>query len=182
MTPEVRGSKDSINGYASIPFAVVEPIRSKEDVEQTLSLLASRHDRPFVRFLPNVSVLMVSGTDLTYSLIANRGYKYNNNFAFESMAREEDKDELIALPGVIGSYPELIFDLPIGKIEDFLGQLYAIKTLEDWKKVKLAWSVRRTSKDFWPTVDRLTARNAEQAGVHAGVLDLSRYDIADEVF
>jgi len=82
---------------------------------------------------------------------------------------------LTMVPGVIGSYPNFIFDVPLTDIETFAGALAGVTNAAQLEAVAQSWGVRRTRPDFWAVFHDLSAYIEQTDPIQAGLLDLSRY-------
>ena len=134
---------------------------------------------PAIKLLPEIVVLRVSapsGERLMYSLVHNRAH---SNVAFllgEDGRLEPEKDTLTILPGVLGSYPNFIFDVPIADIEAFATTLAAVTDAAQLEGVVQTWGVRRTRPDFWTVFHDLTRYGEQTDPIEAGLFDLGRYE------
>jgi hypothetical protein len=147
-------------------------------VEAQLQTLASVH-APFVRFLPEVTLLRVNASgdsaDLVYSIIHDRAHK-NVAFMFGEQDRLiPDEDNLTILPGYYGSYPNFFFDVPMESVPDFARNLRDVSGDAGFTAFVEQWGVRRSSVNFWETADWLQEDFAARQPVQAGLLDLNRY-------
>lgn len=137
---------------------------------------------PAIQKLPELSLLRVTladGQRRVYSLIRNR---FHTNVAFitgEDGRLEPTKDSLTVLPGVIGSYPNFVFDVREADLADFVRRLRAIDDGKDsdaaFTALVLTWGVRRTHPQFWAVLHDLQDWVRETTPLEAGVLDINRY-------
>lgn len=149
--------------------------------DRTLSALtavpASR--LPAARFLPDVTFLRVpndKGERTIYSLIRDRDH---SNVAFmmgESLRYQPDQDQLTLYPGVIGSYPNFMFDVPASQVTEFSDRLQAARNEEDVTRIIETWGIRRTHPRFWEVLHDITAWHREQDPQQAGIFDINRYE------
>lgn len=146
-------------------------------VSQTLRKIADQTG-DWVRYLPDVSVLMIEREDAEidiYSLVHDKAHK-NVAFLFDEDARREPEfDVLTVMPGLIGSYPNFFFKVAQSDMDSFIDALKSIRTQADWLDVVSVFGVRRTSPDFWASSDRINAALLKQKPIQAGILDLNRY-------
>jgi hypothetical protein len=181
----VTGPPDPLNGHPPAGFDETVPIADRAGFEQALPMVTSRNDIPFARYLPNTSVVLLrspGGELMLYTLVANRGYKFNNNFALEAVARDRALDTMVALPGVIGNYPELFLEVPVEHSREFLGELAAVDSDGSWRDFREHYGVHRGSPRFWSIYDEVSAWNAADLVFESGVLDLSHYDVAERAY
>lgn len=111
-----------------------------------------------------------------YSIILNRVY-LNVSFMFlESQYRAPQEDSLTIVRGQVGSYPNLLLEVPAAKTAAFVEQIQALKAGDDsWRKFVDAWGVRRRSPEFWTQFDWFNAQQRSEEPIEGGVLDLNRY-------
>ena len=134
---------------------------------------------PVIKLLPEMVVLRVTaagGEHLMYSLIHNRAH---SNVAFllgEDRRLLPEQDTLTILPGVVGGYPNFIFDVPLGDLETFVARLAAVTDDTQLEAVVQDWGVRRTRADFWEVFHDLTTYMERTDPVEAGLFDLGRYE------
>lgn len=128
--------------------------------------------------LPEMTFLRVKNEQnerTVYSIIRNRAHS-NVAFIFgESLRHQPEKDTLTIYPGIAGSYPNFIFDVPNTQIADFAEQLKSANNAERFEELVKQWGVRRTHPDFWEILHDLTAWHQEQQPLEAGVFDINRY-------
>lgn len=150
---------------------------SADSSSQALRRLASQTG-PWVKFLPDLSVLVVErtdgGTDL-FSLAHDKAH-YNVAFLFDEAARRNPQaDVLTILPGLFASYPNFFFKVPQDQLGAFTDAMKTVRSQNDWLEFVAAYGLRRTSPDFWTTSDRVNAMFLAQDPIQAGILDLNRY-------
>ncbi|MCH8545014.1 MAG: fatty acid cis/trans isomerase [Alcanivorax sp.] len=149
--------------------------------DRELSHLASvrASHMPGIKHLPEVSFLRVTGDDgerTVYSLVRNRAH---TNVAFmlgEERRYEPDQDYLVVYPGIIGSYPNFMFDVAANEVEQFSRHLGAAEKDDDFLGVVAHWGVRRTHPDFWDILHDFTAWQAEHQPLQAGIFDINRFE------
>lgn len=128
--------------------------------------------------LPEMTFLRVKNEQserTVYSIIRNRAHS-NVAFIFgESLRHQPEKDTLTIYPGIAGSYPNFIFDVPNTQIADFAEQLKSANNAGRFEELVKQWGVRRTHPEFWEILHDLTAWHQEQQPLEAGVFDINRY-------
>ncbi|MGB7933141.1 MAG: fatty acid cis/trans isomerase [Gammaproteobacteria bacterium] len=154
--------------------------RQADAALQTLtSTPASRRSMHFVDFMPDVAFLRIStgrpSEDLAYTLIRNKAH---TNVAFmlaEEKRRKPGKDTLTAYRGLLGSYPNFLFNVPLSEIGTFASALRAANTREQFLAVIDSYGLSRTHPQVWENfhwfVDFMRRRHPIQAGVY----DLNRF-------
>lgn len=152
-----------------------------QQADQTLSTLTSIDAKqlPGILQLPEVSFLRVSnqqGERTVYSIVRNRAHS-NVAFIFgESLRRQPEQDYLTVFPGITGSYPNFIFDVPAEQLAEFSRKLSRAESVKAFESIVVQWGVRRTHPDFWQILHDFSAWHAEQAPLEAGIFDVNRYE------
>lgn len=152
-----------------------------KDVEQSLSRLVSRPAAGLkvIEQLPEASLLRIDdghGHREVYSLLRNRAH---SNVAFllgEAYRYQPGLDTLTIYPGVLGSYPNFMFNIPAAEVPDFVEAMTAAKDAPALEKIVERWGIRRTHPQFWFYFHDMTRYIEETEPVEAGVLDMNRYE------
>ena len=86
------------------------------------------------------------------------------------------EDNLLAIDGLAGAYPNAIFALDAEKLPDFMNRVSTMNSNADLVKLTERYGVRRTDPRFWPTSDAIHAAWRRVAPREAAILDYSRLD------
>ena len=132
---------------------------------------------PAIKWLPEVTLLRIENGEQrqVYSLIHNRDH---SNVAFllgESLRLRPDNDTLTVLPGVVGSYPNFIFNVKQQQLPDFMTALITLQEPEDIHELADQFGIRRTHPDFWFYFHDMHHYLQETTPLEAGLLDMNRY-------
>lgn len=132
---------------------------------------------PVIQWLPEVTLLRIeNGEDRhVYSLIHNRDH---TNVAFmlgENLRLRPANDTLTVLPGVIGSYPNFIFNVTQEELPGFITALVTMKRAEDIHTLADQFGIRRTHPRFWFYFHDMHRYLQETTPLEAGILDMNRY-------
>ncbi len=149
--------------------------------EQLLSRLASRPAAglPVINFLPEASLLRVEFSDGSreiYSLLRNRAH---SNVAFlmgESLRYQPGLDTLTIYPEVLSSYPNFMFSVAAGELDDFVWAMQKISTREDFDVLVDRWGIRRTHPQLWEHFHDLSRHIGESQPLERALLDMNRYE------
>ncbi len=152
-----------------------------QDAEQSLSRLTPlpAGAAPFILQLPEVTMLRVElpdGSRKVYSLLRNRAH---TNVAFmlgESLRYEPEEDSLTVAPGVLGSYPNFLFNLKSAEVAQFVDSLLQVNDQTGFRQLVERWGVRRTHPQFWTYFNDLSQYIQDTDPIQAGVLDMNRFE------
>lgn len=152
-----------------------------QQADKALSEIAARPAAEVVgiRQLPEVTFLRVKhgkNERTIYTLLRNRAHS-NVAFMFgEKLRYQPEKDRLTVYPGITGSYPNFIFDVPASQIEQFVALLGNAEKARDFEQVVQTWGIRRTHLQFWEILHDITAWQKAHQPLLAGVFDINRYE------
>ncbi len=177
------GPADVLNRCTQPPCKRAGASAAERQVEASLQALAAQpaslDSMRFVDFMPDVSFLRVStgdpDRDLAYTLVRNKAH---TNVAFlldEEKRREPDKDTLTLYPGLLGSYPNFMFDVPLHRIEAFSAALHAVQTREQFMQVVETYGLSRTHPQIWSNFHWFVDYMRRTRPVEAGIYDMNRY-------
>jgi hypothetical protein len=177
------GPPDVLNRCQDPPCHSKDANPARQRIETSLQTLASRpaadSGMQFVSFMPDEAFLRVSTgvdeQDYAYTLIRNKAHS-NVAFMFaESDRRERTKDTLTVYPGLLGSYPNFMFHVPLERIEAFTAALHAAQTPAQFNALVDEFGLRRTNPDIWANFQWFVDYMRQTRPLEAGVYDLSRY-------
>ena len=93
----------------------------------------------------------------------------------EEKRREPDKDTLTVYGGLLGSYPNFMFNVPLHRIEAFSAALNAVHTHEQFMEVVSSYGLSRTHPEIWSNFHWFVDYMRRTRPVEARVYDLNRY-------
>ena len=178
---DLNAAPDPINrcagAYCSRPG--IDP--ALRDAEQALSRLTSRPAAGLkvIGQLPEATMLRVetrSGHREVYSLLRNRAH---SNVAFmlgEAYRYQPGLDTLTIYPGVLGSYPNFMFNVPAEQVPEFVAAMEGARDAQGFEKIVDRWGIRRSHPQFWQYFHDLSTYIRETTPVEEGVLDMNRYE------
>lgn len=142
----------------------------------------SRPGTPFVAVLndhdANLAYLRLrlrNGQDLVFTGVVNR---WHDDIAFllgEERRLDPSKDYLEFIPGMIGSYPNMFFDVHQDDLDDLLRLLATFDGSPAHRAALARFAINRADDRFWDTYDWFQRRFDEDEPVKGGLLDLNRY-------
>ena len=184
----LAGPPDILNRCARKPCYSEGATADQRRIEASLQTLSSqpaaRTGMQFIDFMPDEVFLRVStpnpDKDFAYTLIRNKDHT-NVAFMFEeSERRNRAKDTLTVYPGLLGSYPNFMFHVPVQKIEAFTAALHAAQSQEQFLAVVDEYGLARSNPAIWENFQWFVDYTRRTEPLAAGVYDLSRYKkIAD---
>jgi hypothetical protein len=177
------GAKDVLNRCAQPPCYRTNASAAEREAEAKLQALASKpaslDGMRFVDFMPDASFLRVStgdpDQDLAYTLIRN---KMHTNVAFmldEEKRREPDKDTLTVYRGLLGSYPNFMFNVPFDKLGAFTTALQSVGKREQFMEVVRLYGLSRTHPQIWTHFHWFVEYLQRTSPLEAGIYDMNRY-------
>lgn len=164
----------------AMPSILLKPRTKFSDAHKMLMPLTKQDaaSLPIIKMLPDVSFLRIyddSGERQVYSILRDRAH---SNVAFmlaEELRYQPDKDRLTIYPGILGSYPNFIFNVHLDDIEDFSAALRSAETSEHFEDIIENWGIRRSHADFWTILHDFTSFLRETRPTQAGIFDINRY-------
>jgi hypothetical protein len=163
--------------YPSVPLKYEAP----EDYLQGFRAV-SRPGTPFVSLvnshganLAYMRIRLKSGKNIVATIVVNR---WHNNVAFllgEDKRMDSAKDNIEFIPGMIGSYPNLFFDIEQDDIPDFINLIQTYDAGDTSVRKLAKYGINRSDDRFWETYDWFQKRLDEDEPVWGGLLDLNRY-------
>ncbi|GAA3706323.1 fatty acid cis/trans isomerase [Oceanisphaera sediminis] len=151
----------------------------QQDIEYQLKRLTgvTAARLPAIQWLPEVTLLRIESGDQRqiYSLIHNRDH---TNVAFmlgENLRLRPENNTLTILPGVVGSYPNFIFNVKQEELPEFVTALITMKRAEDIHPLADRFGIRRTHPRFWFYFHDMHRYLQQTTPLEAGILDMNRY-------
>jgi hypothetical protein len=179
----LSGFPDTLNRCSEAPCFSKGANTSLRRIEASLQSLtstaASVDGMRFVDFMPDNAFLRVSSgggnEQFAYSLIRNKAHT-NVAFMFnEEKRREPTRDTLTIYQGLIGSYPNFMFDVPLDQIEDFVSKLHAVVSRDHFEQLAAQYGLMRSNPQIWSNFEWFIDYMRTTRPLEAGVYDLSRY-------
>jgi len=182
--PDHAGLPDTLNRCAQGTDCAAPGIGPRQaGVEAALRTLSSRPAADpgmrFVRYMPDVAFLRVTddagGDAFAYTLIRDKAHA-NVAFMFEEQdRRERDQDRLTIYRGLLGSYPNFMFQVPEKEMAEFTATLHGMSDSAGLDELVQRWGLMRTNPRIWENFQWFVDYTHRTAPLEAGVYDLSRY-------
>ena len=155
-------------------------------LETLTSKRAADNAMQFVDFMPDIAFVRIAtgrpSEDLAYTLIRNKAH---TNVAFmldEERRREPGKDTLSAYHGLLGSYPNFMFNVPLREIDAFTDALHAVRTPEQFLAVVNTYGLSRSHPQIWDNFHWFNDYMRRHLPIQAGIYDLNRYKKVSDLF
>ncbi|WLH70702.1 fatty acid cis/trans isomerase [Pseudomonas sp. FP2309] len=178
---DLNASPDPINRCAGAYCSRDGIDPALRDAEQALSRLTARPAAGLkvIEQLPEATMLRIEtagGKREIYSLLRNRAH---SNVAFllgEAYRYQPGLDTLTLYPGVLSSYPNFLFNVPVHDVPAFVSQMEQARDTNQFEAIVDRWGVRRSHPLFWQYFHDLSRYVRETTPVEEGVLDMNRYE------
>jgi len=177
------GPADILNRCPDAPCYSAGADAAQRRIEASLQTLSSRPaEQPgmhFIEYMPDEAFLRVTAGDQdegrAYTLIRNKAHT-NVAFMFnESKRRIPGQDTLTVYPGLLGSYINFMFSVPLDNIERFTAALHAVRTEADFAALVREFGLLRSNPAIWDNFHWFVDYMRRTRPLEAGVYDLSRY-------
>jgi hypothetical protein len=129
--------------------------------------------------LPELSfVTLVNnmGQHQVFTLIRNTGHSNISSLLLEDINLLPEEDYLTIVPGIIGSYPSVLFRINEFRLEQFVNQMSSLEDEDDYEKLLDQFGIRRTDQNFWQHSDELHEWFEKNQPLQSGLLDYNRLE------
>ena len=126
-----------------------------------------------------MSIIGLQGDDNQFeliSLIRNRAHSNVAQLLGEKERLLPKEQTLSVLRGVVGTYPNVFYQVKTSELGAFTTQLSNLKSQQDYSDLVARYGVRRSNKAFWPFADSVHAQYLRAEPVSAGLLDFNRLE------
>lgn len=123
-----------------------------------------------------VTLVNSSGQQQVFTLIRNTGHSNISSLLLENINLLPEEDYLTIVPGVIGSYPSVLFRVNEFRLQQFVDQLSSLKDDDDYEKLLDQFGIRRSDRNFWQHSDELHAWYKKHQPLQYGLLDYNRLE------
>lgn len=128
--------------------------------------------------LPQLSIVSVEkhGARKVFTMVHNIGHANVSTLLFEDKQILHDEDSISLVPGILGSYPNIFFDIAEEQLPAFVAAIEQLNTAADYTRLIDDFGIRRNSPRFWAYSDWLHDQLRAQSRIEVGVLDYNRYE------
>lgn len=132
----------------------------------------------FANLFPEISLVKVTGRDEKFfSLVRNREHMNISWILGEEYRLSPKEDTISVVPGFVGPYPNLMFEVPGSKLKSFVKMVQKMKSKEDFVSLIKRFGVGRSDKKFWRLFDEMNSNYVKLDPLEGGHLDLSKYEL-----
>lgn len=129
--------------------------------------------------MPELSLLTLvnnMGQQQVFTLIRNTGHSNISTLLLEDINLLPEEDYLTIVPGIVGSYPSVLFRVNEFRLQQFVDQISELEDEEDYAKLLNKFGIRRSDKNFWQHSDELHSWFEKQQPLQSGLLDYNRLE------
>jgi hypothetical protein len=128
--------------------------------------------------LPQTVFVEIHDTDTSrwVTILRNNAHLNITSMFKEYENRAPDEDTVSVVNGLLGSYPNALWRVPVSRLPQFTAALASIGNAADYERLVDEYGVRRTDPIFWKHSDALHAAWRREAPVEYGVLDFGRVE------
>jgi hypothetical protein len=153
--------------------------RIQAALQSLTSTPAMAEGMSFIDFMPDNAFLRItsknSDQQFAFALIRNKAHT-NVAFMFnEEKRRLPGEDTLTIYPGLIGSYPNFMFTVPLEQVEAFASELHAVGNRASFEAFIARYGLMRSDPAIWANFEWFIDYMRTTRPLEAGVYDLSRY-------
>ena len=111
-----------------------------------------------------------------FTLVHYRGYANVTSLFDEDKNRLPNEDDLTIIPGFVGSYPNIFWDVKSSELNNLVSRVETLSSEEDYHKLLDLYGVRRTSDKFWNLSDSAHDIFKKTSPIAAGLFDYNRLE------
>lgn len=156
------------------------PPEKTQDEMTLLGLTTRKHegDINFANFFPEISLIKVTGkNEKFFSLVRNREHENISWVLGEEYRLSPKEDTISVVPGIVGTYPSLMFEVPDVNLKAFVNTVKKIKSQKDFPVLIKKFGVSRKERKFWRLFDDMNSNYIKLDPLEGGHLDLTRYEL-----
>lgn len=130
-------------------------------------------------YLPEMSLVKVAseGDDsMLFTLLRNNAHSNVTSIFDEKKYLLPNENTVSVVKGVLGSYPNALFDIDMADVDTFVDKVLAMKSKNDYEKLVDDFGLRRTNPKFWQTSDDIHNLLRKDDITEYGVLDYNRLE------
>lgn len=129
--------------------------------------------------LPEISLLTLVnnlGQQQVFTLIRNSGHSNISSLLLEDLNLLPEEDYLTLVPGIVGSYPGVLFRVNEFRLQEFVDHMSNLEDEDDYAKLLDKYGIRRSDNNFWKHSDELHDWFNKNQPLQSGLLDYNRLE------
>lgn len=111
-----------------------------------------------------------------FTLLRHRSYTNIAQIFREEKRHRPEEDRLMIVPGWIGAYPNVIFEVERQRLPEFVQNVRLMASEQDYGRLLDQFGVRRTAPAFWEVSDHLYQAYLQADPIQGGLLDYNRLE------
>ena len=134
-------------------------------------------------WLPELSFVMVSKASpnarsglATLTIARDSGHTNVAHLFNEDDRRVKDEDALTVVPGFLGAYPNVLFEVPYEDLETFVDAVAKLDGEDAYRSLRARFGVLRASDGFWSFSDRMQEDHKRARPITSGLFDYNRLE------
>ena len=132
-----------------------------------------------LQYLPEQSLIRLqldNGQFELFSLVRNRAHSNVAHLVGEQKRLIPEEETLSVLQGVVGTYPNVFYQMKTTDLETFTTLLSKLNSQQDYAALVARYGIRRSNQGFWPLADSVHAHYLQHQPITAGLLDFNRLE------
>ena len=136
---------------------------------------------PAASWLPELSFVVVRGPSAkgaaaTFTIARESGHTNVAHLFREGERRLKDEDRLAVVPGLLGAYPNALFELAPTDAEAFVDAVAKLDGEAAYHALRTRFGVLRADARFWTFSDHLQEEHRKGLPIASGLLDYNRLE------
>jgi len=133
-----------------------------------------------IQQLPQTSFIRVidesTSVDKAFTLLRHNSRTNVSTLLLEKRTWQPELDTAEIFKGFIGSYPQVLFNVPSSKLEEFVNQFKSVADEASYEALLTNFSVRRTNPKFWEVSDEIHDLYKQESLIDYGLFDYNRLE------
>ncbi len=138
---------------------------------------------PSASWLPELSFVTVSKPSpsarsglASFTIARDSGHTNVAHLFNEDDRRIKDEDALTVVPGLLGAYPNALFEVPHQDLETFVNAVAKLDGEDAYRSLRARFGVLRASDGFWSFSDRIQEDHKRARPIASGLFDYNRLE------
>ena len=130
-------------------------------------------------FMPEssfVTVELADGKRLNVTVLRDSAHTNVAELFKEDSRRVPAEDALTVVPGLLGAYPNGLYDVKQADLGAFVDAVRALKSEADYRALRTRFGVLRKGARFWEHSDHLAEDRQAEDAVYGGLFDFNRLE------